>query len=72
MTLIKIGYPSTLGKSFMYVGHGTYLDSESLLWGCNHSSQPLAKTKGVHREMESERRWRQSSGLTYRNRVRGS
>ena len=37
--------------------------------GCNHSGQPLAKTKGVHREVESERRWRQSSGLTYRNHV---
>ena len=29
-----------------------------------------AKTKGVHREVESEGRWRQISGLTNRNHIR--
>ena len=29
-----------------------------------------AKTKGVHCEVESEGRWRQISGLTYRNHIR--
>ena len=32
----------------------------------------LAKGKGVHREVESERSWRQSSGLTDRNCIRGN
>ena len=34
------------------------------------SGKDTAKTKGVHREVESEGRWRQISGLTNRNRVR--
>ena len=41
-------------SALLYAGHDIYLDSESFLWGCYHSGQPLAKTKGLHREMESE------------------
>ncbi len=42
--------------------------------GCKSLTHPdsgkcLAKAKGVPREMESEGRWRQTSGLTYRNRI---
>ena len=34
------------------------------------SGKDTAKTKGVHREVESEGRWRQNSGLTNRNHMR--
>lgn len=34
------------------------------------SGKDTAKTKGVHCEVESEGRWRQISGLTYRNHIR--
>ena len=34
------------------------------------SGKDTAKTKGVHREVESEGRWRQISGLTNRNHIR--
>lgn len=34
------------------------------------SSQPLAKSKGVHREVESEGSWRQSSGPRNTNSIR--
>ena len=34
------------------------------------SGKDIAKTKGVHREVESEGRWRQISGLTNRNHMR--
>ena len=34
------------------------------------SGKNIAKTKGVHREVESEGRWRQISGLTNRNHIR--
>ena len=34
------------------------------------SGKDIAKTKGVHREVESEGRWRQISGLTNRNHIR--
>ena len=34
------------------------------------SGKVIAKTKGVHREVESEGRWRQISGLTNRNHIR--
>ena len=34
------------------------------------SGKDTAKTKGVHREVESEESWRQSSGLTNRNHIR--
>ncbi|MCE5331148.1 MAG: hypothetical protein LLF95_03290 [Bacteroidales bacterium] len=34
------------------------------------SCQPLAKGKGVHREVESEGSRRQTSGLTNRNHIR--
>ena len=30
----------------------------------------IAKSKGVHREVESEESWRQDSGLTNRNHIR--
>ena len=33
------------------------------------SGKCLANAKGVHRELESEERSRQTSGLTYRNRI---
>jgi len=35
---------------------------------CNH--QPLAQSKGVHREVESEGSWRQSSGPRNTNTIR--
>lgn len=35
------------------------------------SGSHTATSKGVHREVVSERSWRQSSGLTYRNFIRG-
>ena len=35
------------------------------------SGQPLAKSKGVHREVESERSWRQKFEPTNRNYIRG-
>ena len=34
------------------------------------SGKCIAKSKGVHREVESEESWRQSSGLTNRNHMR--
>ena len=34
------------------------------------SGKDIAKTKGVHCEVESEGRWRQISGLTNRNHIR--
>ena len=34
------------------------------------SANPIAKGKGVHREVESERSRRQTVGLTNRNRIR--
>ena len=34
------------------------------------SGKDTAKDKGVHREVESEGRWRQISGLTNRNHIR--
>ncbi|AWI11126.1 hypothetical protein CQJ30_02345 [Caldibacillus thermoamylovorans] len=34
------------------------------------SNQPLAKSKGVHREVESEGSWRQNSGLRNTNIIR--
>ena len=34
------------------------------------SGKDTTKTKGVHREVKSEGRWRQISGLTYRNHIR--
>ena len=34
------------------------------------SGKVIAKVKGVHREVESEGRWRQISGLTNRNHIR--
>jgi hypothetical protein len=34
------------------------------------SNQPLAKSKGVHREVESEGSWRQSSDLRNTNIIR--
>ena len=34
------------------------------------SGKDTAKTKGVNREVESEGRWRQISGLTNRNHIR--
>ena len=34
------------------------------------SNQPLAKSKGVHREVESEGSWRQSSGPRNTNSIR--
>ena len=37
---------------------------------CPGSEKDLTKTKGVHCEVESERRWRQTSGLTNRNHMR--
>ena len=37
---------------------------------CPSSGKDIAKTKGVHREVESEGRWRQISGLTNRNHIR--
>ena len=37
---------------------------------CPSSGKDTAKTKGVHREVESEGRWRQISGLTNRNHIR--
>ncbi len=43
--------------------------------GCKSRTHPgsgkcIAKSKGVHREVESEESWRQSSGLTNRNHIR--
>ena len=35
------------------------------------SGKIIAKTKGVHREVESKGRWRQTAGLTNRNRIQG-
>jgi len=35
------------------------------------SAKHIAKSKGVHREVESEGSWRQNSGLTNRNHIRG-
>ena len=37
---------------------------------CPSSGKDTAKPKGVHCEVESEGRWRQISGLTYRNHIR--
>lgn len=42
--------------------------------GCKSLTHPdsgkcLANAKGVHRELESKGRLRQTSGLTYRNRI---
>ena len=34
------------------------------------SAKRIAKSKGVHREVESEESWRQTTGLTNRNRMR--
>ena len=34
------------------------------------SGKDIAESKGVHREVESEGRWRQISGLTNRNHIR--
>ena len=34
------------------------------------SGKDIANIKGVHREVESEGRWRQISGLTNRNHIR--
>ncbi len=34
------------------------------------SGKCIAKSKGVHCEVESEESWRQSSGLTNRNHIR--
>ena len=34
------------------------------------SEKDIAKDKGVQREVEAEGRWRQISGLTYRNHIR--
>ena len=45
-------------RPFWYAGHGIYLGGESPLWGRCRNCQPLANIKGVHREVESERRWR--------------
>ena len=36
-----------------------------------NSGNHTAKSKGVRRESESERSWRQTSGLTYRNFIQG-
>ena len=36
------------------------------------SGKDTAKTKGVHREVESEESWRQSSGLTNRNHIQAT
>ena len=44
--------------------------------GCKSLTSPnsgnrIANSKGVHREVESERSWRQTSDLTYRNFIQG-
>ena len=44
--------------------------AESLFQTRSSSGKDTAKTKGVHREVESEGRWRQNSGLTNRNHMR--
>ena len=54
----------------LYAGHGIYLGGESPLWGRCRNCQPLANIKGVYREMESERRWRQSPGPRNTNHIR--
>ena len=36
-----------------------------------NSGNRIANSKGVHREVESERSWRQTSDLTYRNFIQG-
>ena len=56
--------------SFLYARHGIYLGGESPLWGRCRNCQPLANIKGVHREVESERRWRQNSGPRNTNHIR--
>ena len=54
---------------FLCAMHGGKLDGVSPLWGfCNR--QPLAKSKGVHREGESEGSLRQSSGPRNTNTIR--
>ena len=44
--------------------------------GCKSLTSPnsgnrIANSKGVHREVESERSWRQTSDLTHRNFIQG-
>ena len=44
--------------------------------GCKSLTSPnsgncIANSKGVHCEVESERSWRQTSDLTYRNFIQG-
>ena len=53
-----------------YAKHGIHLGGESPLWGVHRNRQPLAKVKGVHREVESEGRQRQNSGLRNTNHIR--
>ena len=58
-----------ISSDFLYAGHGIYLGGESPLWGRCRNCQPLAKIKGVYREIESERRWRQNSGPRNTNHI---
>ena len=68
--MIKLMEKRVVLSSFLYAGHGIYLGGESPLWGRRRNCQPLANIKGVHCEMESERRWRQNSGPRNTNHIR--
>jgi len=54
---------------FLCAQHGRRLGGESPLYAWQRGV--LAKSKGVHREVESEGSWRQSPDLTNRNRIEG-
>ena len=72
---VKIG-----GKCLLWLAFTSYPILVCSAWaysnGCKSLTSPnsgnrIANSKGVHREVESERSWRQTSDLTHRNFIQG-